>query len=232
LSVAAFLRRAGGSMLESTGSHGRGVERRVPEMRRMVVKSVVESLLSFSSKPCGNAVFRSGVSSPPPPQKIAILQHTICPQFGPCWWSAAFFAVRCNFAQLLLSCRPLDRRNQPAMSNELVILPLPCIFLLQISGGCVRMQCLWCCYSVGRVLQLQIISLCTENGIVLSANTVSISTPSVGTSCHITRSAKYFSSFSRLLKTELFVPHTTNMNSLPSLVPSCTSDSLATSSAI
>jgi len=34
--VAAFLRRAGDSMLESTGSHGRGVERRVPEMRRMV----------------------------------------------------------------------------------------------------------------------------------------------------------------------------------------------------
>jgi len=32
LSVAAFLRRAGGSMLESTGSHGRGVEQRVPEM--------------------------------------------------------------------------------------------------------------------------------------------------------------------------------------------------------
>jgi len=29
LSVAAFLRRAGGSMLESTGSHGRGAERRV-----------------------------------------------------------------------------------------------------------------------------------------------------------------------------------------------------------
>jgi len=37
LSVAAFFRRAGGSILEdSTGSHGRGVERRVPEMRRMV----------------------------------------------------------------------------------------------------------------------------------------------------------------------------------------------------
>ena len=36
LSVAAFLHRAGGSMLESTGSHGRGVERRVPEIRRMV----------------------------------------------------------------------------------------------------------------------------------------------------------------------------------------------------
>jgi len=36
LLVAAFLRRAGGSMLESTGSHGRGVEQRVPEMRRIV----------------------------------------------------------------------------------------------------------------------------------------------------------------------------------------------------
>ena len=32
LSVAAFLRSAGGSMLESTGSHGRGVEQKVPEM--------------------------------------------------------------------------------------------------------------------------------------------------------------------------------------------------------
>jgi len=37
--VAAFLRMAGGSMLESTGSHRRGVERRVPEMRRMVESS-------------------------------------------------------------------------------------------------------------------------------------------------------------------------------------------------
>jgi len=36
LSVAAFLRRAGGSMLESTGSHGRGVERRVPEMTMVI----------------------------------------------------------------------------------------------------------------------------------------------------------------------------------------------------
>jgi len=36
LSVAAFLRRAGGSMLARTGNHGRGVEHRVPEMRRMV----------------------------------------------------------------------------------------------------------------------------------------------------------------------------------------------------
>jgi len=35
LSLAAFFRRAGGSMIESTGSHERGVERRVPEMRRM-----------------------------------------------------------------------------------------------------------------------------------------------------------------------------------------------------
>jgi len=36
LSMAAFLRTAGGSMSESTGSHGRGVEWRVPEMKRMV----------------------------------------------------------------------------------------------------------------------------------------------------------------------------------------------------
>jgi len=36
LSVVAFLRRAGSSMLESAGSHRRGVERRVPEMSRMV----------------------------------------------------------------------------------------------------------------------------------------------------------------------------------------------------
>jgi len=36
LSVADFLRRTGGSMLESTGSHERSVEQRVPEMRRMV----------------------------------------------------------------------------------------------------------------------------------------------------------------------------------------------------
>ena len=32
LSVAAFLRKAGGSMLENTGSHRRGVERRVPDL--------------------------------------------------------------------------------------------------------------------------------------------------------------------------------------------------------
>jgi len=37
LSVAAFLRRAGVSMLESTGSHVRGVERRVPEMRQSLL---------------------------------------------------------------------------------------------------------------------------------------------------------------------------------------------------
>jgi len=36
LSVAAFLRTAGGSVLENTGSYGRCVERRVPQMRRMV----------------------------------------------------------------------------------------------------------------------------------------------------------------------------------------------------
>ena len=36
LSVAAFLHRAGGSILEITVSHGRGVEWRVPDMSRMV----------------------------------------------------------------------------------------------------------------------------------------------------------------------------------------------------
>jgi len=36
LSVAAYLRRAGGSMLARTGSHESGVGRRVPEMRRIV----------------------------------------------------------------------------------------------------------------------------------------------------------------------------------------------------
>jgi len=43
LSVAAFLRRAGGSMFESTGSHGRGVEGRVPEMRYMVEFNLVSA---------------------------------------------------------------------------------------------------------------------------------------------------------------------------------------------
>jgi len=40
LSVAAFLRMAGSSTLESTGSHARGVERRVPEMRRMLTDTL------------------------------------------------------------------------------------------------------------------------------------------------------------------------------------------------
>ena len=47
LSVAAFLRRAGGSMLESTGSHGRGVERRVPEMTS--IDSRVAELMTLRS---------------------------------------------------------------------------------------------------------------------------------------------------------------------------------------
>jgi len=38
LSLAAFLRRAGSSVLESTGSHWRGVECRVPEMRCKLLK--------------------------------------------------------------------------------------------------------------------------------------------------------------------------------------------------
>ena len=48
--MAAFLRRAGGSMLEiCTGSHGRGVERRVPEMRRMVEFNCTSTWLVWAS---------------------------------------------------------------------------------------------------------------------------------------------------------------------------------------
>ena len=50
LSVTAFLRRAGGSMLESTGSHGRGVERRVPEMRRMVEFNCTSTWLVWAER--------------------------------------------------------------------------------------------------------------------------------------------------------------------------------------
>ena len=50
LSVAAFLRRAGDSMLESTGSHGRGVERRVPEMRRYRLATKLNSTQSTMLK--------------------------------------------------------------------------------------------------------------------------------------------------------------------------------------
>jgi len=50
LSVAAFLRRAGGSMLASTGSHGKGVERRVPEMRRMVEFNCTSTWLMWAER--------------------------------------------------------------------------------------------------------------------------------------------------------------------------------------
>jgi len=50
LSVATFLHRAGGSMLESTGSHGRGVERRVPEMRRMVEFNCTSTWLVWAER--------------------------------------------------------------------------------------------------------------------------------------------------------------------------------------
>jgi len=56
LSVAAFLRRAGGSMLESTGSHGKGVERRVPEMSCMVEFNCTSTRL------CEQSVTRQGRS--------------------------------------------------------------------------------------------------------------------------------------------------------------------------
>jgi len=58
LSVAAFLCRAGGSMLESTGSHGRGIERRVPEMRRMVEFNCPSLVTLCSNKSGRCAVFR------------------------------------------------------------------------------------------------------------------------------------------------------------------------------
>ena len=50
LSVAAFLRRAGSSMLESTGSHGRGVERRVPETRRTVEFNCTSTWLVWAER--------------------------------------------------------------------------------------------------------------------------------------------------------------------------------------
>jgi len=50
LSVAAFLYRAGGSMLERTGSHGRGVEWRVPEMRRMVEFNCTSTWLVWAER--------------------------------------------------------------------------------------------------------------------------------------------------------------------------------------
>jgi len=50
LSVAAFLRRAGGSVLESTGSHGRGVDRRVPKMRRMVEFNCTSTWLVWAER--------------------------------------------------------------------------------------------------------------------------------------------------------------------------------------
>jgi len=50
LSVAAFFRRAGGSMLESTGSHGRGAEWRVPEMRHMVEFNCTSTWLVWAER--------------------------------------------------------------------------------------------------------------------------------------------------------------------------------------
>jgi len=53
LSVAAFLRRAWVSMLARTGNHGRGVERRAPEMRRVVVDDYYRVLLMRGKIPHG-----------------------------------------------------------------------------------------------------------------------------------------------------------------------------------
>jgi len=57
LSVAAFLHRAGGSMLDSTGNHGSGVERRVPEMECMVSSTAHRPDL------CEQSVTRLGCST-------------------------------------------------------------------------------------------------------------------------------------------------------------------------
>ena len=54
LSVAAFLHRAGGSMLVSTGSHGRNVEWRVPEMRRMVEFNCTSTWLVWTENALAN----------------------------------------------------------------------------------------------------------------------------------------------------------------------------------
>jgi len=48
LSVAAFLRRAGSSMLERPGSHGRGVEGRAPETRRIVEFTCISTWLVWA----------------------------------------------------------------------------------------------------------------------------------------------------------------------------------------
>jgi len=43
LSVAAFLHRAGGSMLESTGSHGRGIECSLKVVNNLTISFIAES---------------------------------------------------------------------------------------------------------------------------------------------------------------------------------------------
>jgi len=60
LSVAAFLRRAGGSMLESTGSHGRHVEQRVPEVRRMVELNCTSTWLVWADRDQTEARYSAG----------------------------------------------------------------------------------------------------------------------------------------------------------------------------
>jgi len=50
LSVADFLHRAGSSMLDSNGSHGRGVERRVPEIQCMVEFNCTSTWLVWAER--------------------------------------------------------------------------------------------------------------------------------------------------------------------------------------
>jgi len=74
--------------LESTGSHGRGVERRVPEMRRMVVSTAHRPDL------CEQSVTKLGrstllLNSKAPEQMIAVL--ALVPQVEPASFTNKLF---------------------------------------------------------------------------------------------------------------------------------------------
>ena len=79
LSVAAFLCRTGGSMLESIGSHGTSVERRVPEMRCMVEFNCTSTYL------CEQSVTRLGCSTLLLNSKAPEQMMTECWRWCPRW---------------------------------------------------------------------------------------------------------------------------------------------------
>jgi len=118
LSVAAFLRRAGGSMLESTGSHGRGVERRVPEMRRMVEFNCTSTWLVWAQRDQTGAQYSAAKYSGAPEQMTAecwrwrprwnwLASSTSCFGSSACLQSSS--SVLCKTAYGLESCQ--DRLN-------------------------------------------------------------------------------------------------------------------------